>query len=791
MPAVQSPNPKRQRVTANSWYSGNSYNIQLDSLGKSACAAAALLSSGLSFFDLCQRHRGFSCLADTSQLPHPAAGLLARLRRSGAPVLLAQDPWTLLKLDLAIQRGPHQSTKAHAVFLRQELSEMVAAGQWLVLPYRCVRHLRGLRLSPMGVVPQRDRRPRPIVDYTFYGINEYTISLAPDSMQFGRAFERLLQKLHRADTRHGPVYISKVDISDAFMRVWIQLHSIPILGAIIPSLDGEEPMVGFPMILPMGWIDSPPFLCAVTEMIADLTNAWLAHGDIDQGVHHLDTLADSKPASVDPIPAAAVTTPPGVLPSPLVCSRGPLQAPLQTVDVYMDDFITLTQHRQAEARRAVRRTLFATIDQVLRPLSAMDNPCRKEPNSTKKLAKGDAAWSTKKVILGWLIDTVRRSIELPPHRVQRLADILDDIPRHQRRTSRRKWQQLLGEIRSMTLAIPGGRGLLSQLQAVLTYSPTARPSDRLNLLRPVHDQLDDLRWLARDLGSRPTQWGEVVDGDPAFLGAVDASADGMGGIWLDALETLPPLLWRQPFPPTVSQSVISWSNPTGSLTNSDLEEAGLICHQDILAQQYDLRERTICSLSDNTPAIARDRKGSTSSDSAAAYLCRVAALHQRAYRYRLRTSHVPGSLNVMADTLSRRWDLTDSQMLHLFNTSFPQAQPWAISQLRPAMNSSVMQALWKERCGTDFLQDATLHPAPTGISGVRSVNNIAWRPTLPRQKIQSLGFKSSVSEYATAGLHPMATLSDLAQWQTPSYLLHRRTPCWVKLTPAPWQAAAQ
>ena len=646
----------------------------------------------------------------------------------------------------------------------------------------------------MGVVPQRDRRPRPIVDYTFYGINEHTISLAPDSMQFGRAFERLLQRLHRADTRQGPTYIAKVDVADAFMRLWIQLHSILRLGAIIPALDGEEPMVGFPMILPMGWIDSPPYLCAITETIADLTNARLASGDLDRGFHRLDKLADSLPApsADEDTPVPAVTPPPDdILPLPLIRSRGPLQAPLQTVDVYMDDFIALTQHQRKADRQAMRRTLFATLDQVLRPLDPTDNPCRKEPNSTKKLAKGDSAWGTRKVILGWLIDTVSRTIELPPHRVARLQVILDSVPRHQRRTSRRIWQQLLGELRSMTLAIPGGRGLLSQLQAALTYSPTARPSDRLKLSGPVHDQLDDLRWLARDLSSRPTRWGEAVDSDPAFLGAVDASADGMGGIWLDAHEKAPPILWRQPFANNISQSVVSWSNPTGSLTNSDLEQAGLICHQDILAQQHDLRERTVCTLSDNTPAISREQKGSSSSDSAAAYLCRVASLHQRAYRYRLRTSHVPGSLNVMADILSRRWNLTDSQMLDLFNSSFPQAQPWVISYLRPSMNSSVTQALSKERCGTDFLRDATPPPTPTGKSGVASVNNISWHPTLPRQKIQSLGFKSSVNEYAMAGLQPMASLSDLAQWQTPSYSLHRRTPCWVKPIRGRSLAAAQ
>ena len=84
------------------------------------------------------------------------------------------------------------------------------------------------------------------MDYTYSGVNDHTISLAPDSMQFGRAFERLLQRMHRADTRQGPVYISKMDIADAFMRIWMQLHSITIMGALLPALEGEEPMVGFP-----------------------------------------------------------------------------------------------------------------------------------------------------------------------------------------------------------------------------------------------------------------------------------------------------------------------------------------------------------------------------------------------------------------------------------------------------------------------------------------------------------------------------------------------------------------
>ena len=657
---------------------------------------------------------------------------------------------------------------------------MVDAGQWLVLPYRSIRHLPGLRLSPMGVVPQRDRRPRPIVDYTYSQVNGDTVSHAPDSMQFGRAFERLLQQVHRADTRHGPVYISKDDVADAFMRAWIQLSSIPALGALLPSLEGEEPMVGFPMILPMGWVESPPYLCAITETIADIANARLRDGDLAWIPHRFDELADSRPA-----PLARPTPPdipPTQAPPPTTRSRGPLKPPLNCVDVYMDDFLQLSQSSKS-VRQAARRTLFESIDRVLRPLAPNDNPKRKEPNSTKKLGKGDGAWTTRKVVLGWVLDTISRTIDLPPHRLERLSEILDSIPRHQRRTSRKKWQQILGEIRSMILAIPGGRGLLSQLQAVLTHSANARPSDRLILSTAVHDQLDDLRWLVQDLGARPTQWGEVVDSAPAFFGSIDASAAGMGGVWLDALERLPPLLWRHPFPPDITKEVVSWENPSGKLTNSDLEQAGLVCHPDILTQQYDVRERTICALSDNTPAVSRDHKGSTSSDAPSAYLCRLASLHQRAHRYRLRSAHIPGSLNVMADILSRRWDLSNVQILALFDSIYPQAQPWQLCPLRPEMSSSATQALWKTRCDPAFLTAETSPPGPTGTFGPTSVDNTAWTPTLPRQKIQSLGCKSSLSEYATAGFQPAATASDLAQWQTPSFSSHRRTPWWVKPTP--------
>ena len=73
--------------------------------------------------------------------------------------------------------------------------EFVQKGFWVLLPYRLVKKLRRLRLSPLGIVPQRDRRPRLIVDLSFHGINAETLLQAhAKAMQFGWALEQAFTK---------------------------------------------------------------------------------------------------------------------------------------------------------------------------------------------------------------------------------------------------------------------------------------------------------------------------------------------------------------------------------------------------------------------------------------------------------------------------------------------------------------------------------------------------------------------------------------------------------------------
>ena len=165
-------------------------------------------------------------------IDHPAASILAEFRDQGVPVVVTDAPWSQEKLAECLARGAHQSAKTHKVFVREEMGEYIQDGHWLVLPYHMVKDLPNLHLSPLGVKEERDRRPRLVVDHTFYEINDNTQVLVPlEAMQFGGALERLLYRIRHADPAHGPVYICKFDISDGFYRLHLRPSDAPALAS--------------------------------------------------------------------------------------------------------------------------------------------------------------------------------------------------------------------------------------------------------------------------------------------------------------------------------------------------------------------------------------------------------------------------------------------------------------------------------------------------------------------------------------------------------------------------------
>ena len=865
--------------------------VRNDRLGKLILLAATRFAASASWESFVTNIRGPSNLQDKIALrtSHPAGEYLDRLRPIGAPVLQTTKPWDRESISIALARGSHQSALSHLEFLRDEMADMIEQGYWVILPYSNVLHLPHLRLSPLGVVPQRDRRPRIIVDYTFWGINDDTVPLAPsESMQFGRALERILHKIRRANRRFGPTYMIKVDIADGFYRLFVSAPTTATLGVVFPQHDDEEPLIAFPLVLPMGWVGSPPFFCALTETATDLANRRMRDQAWQPPTHRLSEVADAatnfkpvtrrpprRPASaVRPHPRSAVSTEAGSatvlhpgLPTrdtpdcsaapteagsatPLLhpgltdrdftnnCSAAPTEAgsatllhpglpvrdtnncfaasteagsatwlhpglpnrrpnatttsqqpretfalkpyqhPLSYVDVYMDDFLGLAQGHPG-LRERVRSTIFHSIDDILRPNCPTDSAHRSEPISLSKLAKGDAKWATRKILLGWIVDTVAETIELPEHRRLRFIEILENLhDRH--RVSLKDWHKALGELRSMILAIPGGRGFFSTLQTGFKQSD----KHRIRINKPMHDAITDLHHLALDIGSRPTRLGEIVPDLPVAIGTADASGAGMGGTWLSHDPAFQPLVWRSRFPSEVQNDLVSTNNPQGRTTNSDLELAGQIAHLDILNQHSDCRERTISILTDNISARSWQRKGSTTTLGPAAYLLRLQALHQRHHRYLNQPDYIPGPANAMADDASRLWHLTDTAFLHYLNLTYPQSKPWKLCTLRPAMHSALIMALQCKRSEpAQFLHAPDLKTIP-GFDGATIVTSWDSTPSSTMWTTRSQSSKSLPNAGEQEKSLPAGNLSALAQWRTPYAPSARRWPAWGPKTSA-------
>jgi hypothetical protein len=294
----------------------------------------------------------------------------------------------------------------------------------------------------------------------------------------------------------------------------------------------------------------------------------------------------------------------------------PYTKPVDHHDIYMDDYISQIQGRLSSIAQSQRRLLYS-IDDVFRPLDSEDSAERTDIPSRKKMLKGDAYPTTQKSILGWIIDTVRGTLELPPHRVTKVEEIFAYL--HGRtRVSIKRWHQILGELRSLAIGIPGCRGLFGALQHGLRHTD----KQRINLNKDIRNALHDFKWLADDLSSRPTSIAELVPDHPIAIGPHDASGFAMGGCWLPAVNgsTITRILWCCRFPPEVTATLITDANPQGTITNSDLELAGQIAQLDVFAQNFQCAGRTIVPLGDNIPSVSWSHKGSITTLGPTGYL---------------------------------------------------------------------------------------------------------------------------------------------------------------------------
>ncbi|CAJ1959617.1 unnamed protein product [Cylindrotheca closterium] len=565
----------------------------------------------------CKENCEHDAAPDIDKLPHPAAPMLHRVMKNGAPVVVHSEPWSQSQLDMRVARGCHSSANEFKEFLMEEFLDFGRKGFWILLPYDAIKDEKGLCLSPNGCVPQDNRRPRMIVDYSFWGLNDKTMKLAPEgAMQFGTAPLRIREALMKANPDYGPVYMYKNDMSDGFYRIRLSTTGALKLGVILPRFEGLPQLVALPLVLPMGCTESPPWFCAFTETVADLTNV-----DLQQ----------NKRVPPHPLGKAAAITDFEVRDAqvvrPIPKSHQPLtyQRPLKKMEVFVDDFVGMGQDHPSNPLTNQRAVLSHNIDKVFQPNRPTNNQWRKEPQSQSKMAKGDASWHTIKEALGWNWGATTKTLQLKEKRVSKALSLLGKVL-DCKRVSLKRWQQVLGVLRSLQPGMSGSEGHFSLLQDALIRQVDCR----VRLTPEVHEQLEIFQDFLHGHAKRPTTLEELVPGVDLHVGACDAAKSGRGGVWFtDDGEAI---VWREPYQEAVKKEVISDHNLTGKLTNSDLELEGTVLHHFVLGKTAQVEGETTYTGCDDTPAVSWRTKGLSTSRKARARILRLAAGLQREQR---------------------------------------------------------------------------------------------------------------------------------------------------------------
>ena len=672
---------------------------------------------------------------------HPFTPTLNKWRH-GIEVDCGPD-WSWDVVEAAVARGPHPTaaTPDSIALFKEDIAYQVKAGFCKVMLWEDLQRLRphNLKISPVAVVPQTGRRGRIILDLSFpvyqdvngvatavqSSVNDTTKLSAPDTpvKEIGKVLPRLLHYMR--DTPAGlHILFSKLDISDGFWRLIVQEADSYNFAYVLPQEAGEPCRVVVPAAVQMGWVESPSHFCTVTETARDITQ------------HCVDNLI-ALPH--DPIEESMT-----IVDVPL---RGRTRSPTKLLQVYVDDFCyAATQSEDGEHIPTIRRAAVHGIHAVFPPTSVTHHTDGKEPISAKKLAAGDGNFDTKKEMIGFVFDGVKRTVHLPPAKAA--AYIKETHTLLRRKTvPLKKLQMLVGKLRHASIILPAAKGFFSPLNDAMRGNPKLIG---LGADSEVRRALEDLISLMHLLSSRPTHVRELVPDVPHHASYHDAAAEGAGGVWFSLCDDTPPVVWREQFPDDIAKEVVSVDTPHGRLTNSDLELAAEVLAVGVALERTNSKHTPLGTLCDNTPTVSWvDRMASKSKSPTAGRLLRgLAFMLYCAQAGRLTTVHVPGVENVMADIASRPTKaqqlfrsasaLSDSNFRSSFDTAFPLPgnQQWTLASVPSWLRSNVFETLRGKRLALQLWTDPS--GIATGKRGKRIAGSIRTPPAKSTRLTSSL-----------------------------------------------------
>ncbi len=428
-----------------------------------------------------------------------------------------------------------------------------------------------LKILPIAAIPHKSKDFCSILDLSFrlrlangkvrVLVNDTTEKMAPVGAinQLGKCLSCIIHAFAEADG-DAKVFMSKWDIKDGFSRMDCAKGEEWNFAYALPQEEGKPITLMVPTSLQMGWVKSPPYFFAAMETLHDISTEYIETAVNSLPYHKFEHHVVETPEYANFLETEQEAT-----------------GFLYMVEVYVNDFMSLVIKVSREQLRHIANAIMHGIQDISPPEDDNSN----DPISEKKMKKGEGRYETRKTLLGFNFDGKAKTMWLKSTKCEKLLTVLKEWIRTGKRGSQgipfSKFESTIAKIRHAFTCILAGQGLLSPCNILLKLHLTYV---YLHQNPAVLEALEGCRTLFWESTTEPTHCRELVSGWPDYIGIVDASGHGVGGVVFGELSACTPVVFRWEWPNDIKQDIISLANPTGRLTNSNLEMArlGMLWH---------------------------------------------------------------------------------------------------------------------------------------------------------------------------------------------------------------------
>ena len=566
----------------------------------------------------------------------------------------------LRDLKANIRRGNHKSCeKPHlAKSLDENIDKELRRGYLIPLPVEYLKNLKNAGVIPMGMSEQftineegkRVPKPRPCHDASFpmesgYSVNDDHDLALLSPCQYGHCLRRVIHAILRIrqEFEDEIIYIIKYDFEAAYRR----LHVFPqhaVLTIIVVK------MLAFLLTrLPFGATCGPSRYSEISEALFDTANdiiedgTWnpdklrSRHHDKLQPAENLDMkikFEKAKELDVD-IPLREIV-----------------------VDGYIDDSITIVLNRNDNLKKD-QNAIPLIVDAFMRPTSTNEIVERKEGIQLVKL-QGEGTPSERKIVLGWLLDSRELKIHLPLDKGICWVNDINDIIVPEIRVKSKQMETMIGRLNHIGYVLPHARYFLNRIRRLQKrcekYGPQKVSKAERNDLILWKDYIHQASQIGISLNLIA-----FTKVDTTIY--TDASSHGMGGY-----NPTSGMAWRIKLSPWMQQNL--------HINTVEFIAATIGIWLEIIFNN-DINYQRINCLSDNSSAVGWLFKANFNpniqqkQDLVARHMARILLESETA----LYSQHIPGEENIIADSLSRDFHISDINLQLLLTSLFPQMAP--------------------------------------------------------------------------------------------------------------------